>query len=302
MLAHTDVEVLNVSLHQSLKSEELKEIIEEKVAAKNLNVAYILSDRASMLCKTSTILDLPHIPDITHLLATCLKKTFQKEEAFKNFEALLKSSQKKLRYGDKAYLLPPNIGKKARFMHQKVVANWAKVVLEKFSELSPNEQDILQELPKHQSIIEALSSTVAHQEQIALIFKEQGLNKNTYQQTLKILSKPSKNLYQESFKKYFKELLEIHYQDLIASDETLYCCSDVIESIFGKFKEKLARNKKESMLAQCLEIPTYTQKEADFILKLSNAINTFSLADIRYWKEKQNTDNQLLKSRKFFQK
>ena len=261
-----------------------------------------MSDRDVTLRKATRLLALPHIADISHLLATCLKKTFQQEAAFKSFEALVKSYKKRLRYGEKAYLVPPNIGKKARFMHQKEVAHWAKTVMEKFSTLSAGEQEILQELSNHQVIIEALSSTVDYQEQIALIFKEEGLNKNTYQKVLALLAKPTQNAYQTIFAQHLRQMLETHYQDLITDGKTLYCCSDVIESMFGKFKEKLARNKKESMLSQCLEIPTYTQKDSDFILHLSKALDSFSLADIQKWKEAQSVDNQLLKAKKFFQK
>ena len=68
----------------------------------------ILSDEGSNLKNAAKELKLPHLPDIGHALATCLKQTFEKEESYVLFIKLVGSYLSKGVNQDLSYLAHQN--------------------------------------------------------------------------------------------------------------------------------------------------------------------------------------------------
>ena len=65
-----------------------------------------MSDEGNNLVNAAKLLELPHLADISHLVATCLKKTFEDRADYKAFSTAVNKCQAKLARGKYCYLRP----------------------------------------------------------------------------------------------------------------------------------------------------------------------------------------------------
>ena len=75
ILSHQNVEVLGLRSASSMDSKAIAQAISKVQDKQGFQLAYVLSDRDAKLCKASASLSVVHMADISHLLASCLKKT-----------------------------------------------------------------------------------------------------------------------------------------------------------------------------------------------------------------------------------
>jgi hypothetical protein len=117
---------------KSWTGDEREKVLENLAKDLDIKISYIISDEASTLKKAIRQFDCPHVFDISHAVGNCLKRTFEKEEIYKNFTKIISGFQSRGVNQDLTYLIPPKQGTKARFMNQKPIVNrmWSKVYLE----------------------------------------------------------------------------------------------------------------------------------------------------------------------------
>jgi hypothetical protein len=80
---------------------------------------------------------------------------------------------------------------------------------------------------------------------------------------------------------------------LTATDETLVCCSDIIESYFGKFKQKINPNSSHSMTEFLLTIANFAG--AFNKQEIKNALKKITCKDLSKWNK---NDASIAKQRK----
>ena len=88
ILNFSDVRVAYIGYDTSWTAAKVEKAITATVKESGLKVAYMVSDEASTLKCAAKIANIPHLPDISHLLGTCLRKTYEKNEAYKNLLSL----------------------------------------------------------------------------------------------------------------------------------------------------------------------------------------------------------------------
>ncbi len=157
-LSFSDVEVLHIQGAKSWDGEKIKEVIDQLIAKYGFEVKNILSDQDGKLKKASRLSEIVHLPDISHAVATCLRRSFEKEPAYKAFTTLVSSYQKKGVNQDISYLCPPKQRTKARFMNQQDIVNWADKLLVRFGELGQKAADFFSQLHVHQPVINQLAA------------------------------------------------------------------------------------------------------------------------------------------------
>ena len=138
-LKFEDVEVLYMKGAITWNGEMINEVIKKVIKTHGLDINNILSDEDGKLKKASRLLSLPHLPDISHAIATCLKRTFTQSADYKSFTTLIASYQAKGVNQDLSYLRPPKQRAKARFMNQEKLVKWAVKILGKMDALSDKE-------------------------------------------------------------------------------------------------------------------------------------------------------------------
>lgn len=200
---------------------------------------------------------------------------------------------------------PPALRKKARFHQISAIYKWALPILGRWDQLPPAAKDEMVYLQKNRGLIQAMRQIHCLIEDFSALIKGKGINCCTESQW--------ENKYAQRCKQWEKEQLtvdtrvkEYHQKivDYIAQtkstlpDETqILCCSDVIESIFGKYKNK---GRCPMITDDALKIAAYPQniQKQDVLM----AMETRPTKEIEVWKSKNTTVSLLAQKLKFKQK
>ncbi len=164
----------------------------------------------------------------------------------------------------KVAFMPPAHRTKARFANVFPLVRWAIDVLNRpqdSSLLIPQEvKDELVLLDQYRIFIEELSWIDHISSSVAKILKTQGYNTKSHsliQQNMSqvgLLDSPNKQAFIHHLNSYLENLC-----NLTSEQQTLICCSDVIESTFGKFKQKIPPRSPFGMTQFLLSIANFGQ-------------------------------------------
>lgn len=190
------------------------------------------------------------IDDVGHVTANALKAEFSKQTAFLKFLDVVRKGAARIRQTNLAWLLPPKIRTKGRFQGITEVAVWAKKTLNLMggqgrakdnSELSLLRRSFLG-LAQLRSFLERFCSACELGEKFLKLMKQNGLNQETYREAKAILLQMSENsIVRIRLLAWLEKHLSIHCR-LGIGQLPLLVSSDVIESLFGKFKTVIQRN------------------------------------------------------------
>lgn len=313
-LSMNDVEVFFMQGNTSWSGDIIEQKLTDHLTKSGYQVVSYISDEARNMKKAARLLELDHFPDISHAIGSSLKRVFAKQEAYLAFSKQVTAYVRKGAQQDLSYLVPPKQRGKARFLNQDKMVNWAKKILENLSSLSEKEMKFFESLKQHQPIIEALDTCIEFAKEISLIFKVQGVSFQTIKQAEQcaILLKASNQhdltiqfiaQMQEYFHTYH-QLLTRYQKRYKPNDESfaLHVSSDIIESIFGQYKQKANHCALTGVTLLNLEIPVYTMDKQQLDELIPKAIEGKYIADLKQWVKDHSTENQMVKRREFFQK
>ena len=303
-LRYQDVRVVYMKGAISWTGDKISEIIKELEQSHRLEVMYVLSDEDSKLIRACRLSEKVHVPDISHGVATCLKRVFEKEEEFVAFRKLVASYSSKGVNQDLSYLCPPKQRTKARFMNISRVTHWANSMLENFKKLNEKEQSFFKDLPKQQSFIKVLEECVQLAKAISLPFKQNGLTEKALKEAQQqIEAMKNSEGYLSAFLQQLKEYIT-RYQQLIKQFKNIrvHASSEIIESLFGKYKSKANNYALTGLTTLNLELPLYGLSMDQIKVYVQQALQGISIQDLSEWKVKNSSDNQIVKRNDFFKK
>lgn len=302
-LCRSDVVIGFLGGRVSWPGVDIAQVIKEELIAKGYQVKVLVSDEGSNLGKAARESGLAHLADISHATATCLRKTFERDPDYKAFIKLLKHYRAKGVNQDLSYLCPPKQRAKARFMNQKSLVKWAIRLLEKFDTLNETEAAFFSELKDHERIIKCLEKALGWAEQISLPLKTIGLSKATIKKALKQLEEyATKDERLIQFKAFFKTYL-VDYELFVKDRDGHYnVSSEIIESMFGIYKEKVSENPLAGVTLLSLELPLHCMTEKKIERETKVALEGIFTTDLKKWVDSHTADNQLVKRLKFFKK
>lgn len=218
---------------------------------------------------------------------------------------MLRGGATKLRQTDLAFLIPPKLRKKGKFQAISKLNNWSKKLIDKdiFSKRGKaKEGSLLSRLriafPNFKSLepfVENFINTTDTTNKIMQVLKNEGLSLATYNQSMKQLKELPKN---SKTRKTIRVWLEKHIE--IQKGFTPYplpISSDIIESLFGKFKYSLKRSAQSDMNRATLLIPLLCgdlDKQ-----KLLNTLGNTKHKELKNWEE-ENIPYTLRKQRMAF--
>lgn len=301
-LQFKDVRVVQMVTKNSWNYEKIQNVLEELQEKCKFKIEYILSDEGSSIKKAVKQLDVPHLPDIAHALATCLRKTFSKNADYQVFTKLIGGYQRKAVNQALSYLRPPNQRSKARFMNQYGIVIWSKKMLQKFHVLNIKEQSFFKELPSHFSMIMSLYSCMCLNKLIIKNFRNFGLSIQTIEIARQILSgKKGIDRFVDSFTCFVEEYL-IKYEEFLQKGRigNYHVSSEIIESLFGKYKEKAAYCKLVGLTKLNLELPIHCLEKKELEQQISQALESTFMTDLERWENLHSSENQLIKRIEFF--
>ncbi len=313
-LNHHDLEVLHIEIMNSTRGELIVEVL-KKITEKLGKPRQIISDRGSDLYKGIKLYrnqnpEVIHTYDITHQLALLLKKELKTDEIYQSYLKRCNQCRQELQQTELAFLRPPAQRSKSRYLNLDELIDWGKktilylrkeekIKLNSSSEKSKNTKlkSQLGWLSKYESALTTWQEMLTMSRGIETQLKKSGL----HQQSLLEFRQKFPALLSSSRLKNFREEI-IRYLEketyVIPQKNPMLASSDIIESIFGKYKFFSQRSPLKQLRRIILIIPLSTiDLKRDFIKEALENINNTQL---KQWEEKIFGQSMLSKRRILF--
>jgi hypothetical protein len=287
LLNHADVEVLAMQVSPSWKAEQIAEFLQDKIGAApaGVNLDYVVSDGGTNIVKALRQRKVDRVADCTHLLMNLVKKWYAADERLGKFCSQVGTLRRQNILGKYGYIVPATLRDKDRFLRIFNLVDWVAKIDAAWERLDPEAKSKLSFLNSSRELITELVQVRQFVAQTAKIFKRRGMNERSIELWEWLLKRwlaqqphlaPSIDDMIESVRRY----LETH-QILIDKHGSLLCYSDVIESVFGRYKNK---GGVKAISADVLKIPLYgVDLTLDFI---TEALITVSYQEVYKWETK----------------
>lgn len=209
-----------------------------------------LNKGVTIFCEKHPELAIQMIDDIGHFTANALKALFAQAKPFLEFLKITFKGAARIRQTTLACLLPPKVRSKGRFQGISAVAEWAQNMLafiggqrrtKEGSEVN-RARKAFAGLSKLRPFLARFCNICMITDKLQKLMKTAGLNQASYTQAKKILEKlPTRSLVRIRLSAWLEKHIRIH-RAMGIGESRLLVSSDVIESLFGKFKTIIQRN------------------------------------------------------------
>ncbi|HYX32133.1 MAG TPA: hypothetical protein VE954_03400 [Oligoflexus sp.] len=294
-----DVSCAGIQVRQSWKSEDVAQVLQGILGNEPMLKA-IIKDGGTDLAKGVRLWkesekrkDVFTISDLGHEVANALKADFKERASFKLITRKLKDNATKIFQSRLAFLAPPKLRPKGRFMGISRLGSW----FEKIQKLlggpgRVHEGSLEAELRQLFGGFGNLTYMTRQLCQRSLLFAEmmkilktKGLNRESYQEAMEIAGMIPKR--SQSYKRISRWLMRhLHIQCRLGVAQTpLPVSSDIIESLFGTFKNFIARNPKAELNHLILGIPALCGPQNGNLIRSRLAL--VSHMDLANWKKEE---------------
>lgn len=248
---------------------------------------YVVSDNGEIMCNASEDMGIPTHRDISHSFGMFLERVYSKDAEFTEFISK-KGYARKFSHTPMAPLMPPRRRDYARFMNVFDTVHWAKAVLENDRLLSCREKWLLSFVRSHASLVEELHDVMTGYEYMEKLCKQEGLSHRTAQAcrdyiVRNFMTKGDRvRALGDMIIRYFN-----NEETLLDGNKSHNICSDIIESTFGYFKDRMSPNKNNGYTPLILLIPLHLRLstiEACRNFNAAKAIGNTKLGDVKKWR------------------
>ena len=296
-LKHTDGEILTLEVTATATGEFIQEKLE--LLSNQVGIPQqILADHGSNLKKGIKLYqkkypEVIYTYDVTHAMSNLLKEQLSQDESYHNFLEDCHKCRLKLQQTELAFLAPPSQRSQCRYFNVERLVNWGKqllnVPLEVIVELMPQaELKVI-----HQRLKQKLSWLINYEEPLRrweiMVFltrsletqlKSDGLNQQCLEQfesqISSIVIPPDLFDFKQKIIKYISE--EISH---LKTEKSVLATTDVLESIFGKYKHFSSRCPLKDFRQMLLTIPLSTMTFTTDVVK--NALENIRGIDLEEW-------------------
>lgn len=227
---------------------------------------------------------LKHIEDVGHKFSWIIKETLEKQDDFESYTKHLSGMRARLFMSRFAHIIPPNQRIVSRFMNLTPLFKWGSKMINLLdnNQLSEDEREKIAFINDYRKLIHRTASLLETLNKIQQLLKNKGFNKETINQSVKLLENHNDErsiIVREKICKYFYET----YQKM-GKEMNILCSSDIIESCFGKYKSIAKANKTVGITDLCLCI-LCLMGETDFE-QTKKSMTKIKTAQIKEWKDK----------------
>jgi len=296
-LKHTDGEILGVEVTQSATGEWIQNTLENLTKIVGIP-RQILTDKGSNIQKGIKLYqennpEVISTYDVTHAMANLLKQELLSCESYQNFSADCHRCKQQLKQTELGFLAPPSQRSQCRYFNTERLANWAvdllNCPLDIFQELLKTiESNELEQrlkakfswLNKYQDKIPLWVTMVQMTRTLEKQLKMFGLNQESLTQFSKNISHL---MIPNSLQTFYQRIINYLKTEVekIQANRTILATSDVLESIFGKYKHFSQRCPMKDFRQTLLTIPLSTINLTSNVIK--KALETVRCRDLSEW-------------------
>jgi hypothetical protein len=291
VLSHSDVKPVFLKTIESCRGEVVKEALDE---AKNKlqNITLIISDEGSELKRGGRLFqeEQPegqkpiHLHDVTHKLDLVLKKELKSDAKWRKITKHMNNSTQQLKLSTSSHLMPPKQRQKNRMRSEVDLIEWGINTCTYLDSEKANEL----EKEKLSWVFDYRSDFNTYHE-MAILFdmttkevREHGYHRETVKILKKRGARMATNRKSRSF--FSKILKTIEEETKKITDNSIFPgCSEIIESIFGKFKQLEKNHASGGITSLVLSLPALVGNMSEEIVK--QAMETISIDHIKGWIE-----------------
>ena len=297
-LGYKDIIPLVIKASGSWKSDEIKAEISSRIDLKQ--VSYSVSDNGNNLKGCYQLMGLTHIEDIGHKFSWFMKQVFENYPDFEGYTKHLSGLRGKLPLSKFAHLIPPNQRVISRFMNLTPLFNWGYRILRLLDNnlLNEEEKEKVGFVLQYRTFIMQATRLLSVLNSVQQTLKTEHLCNATKKECLKQLNKIKDAKGKEvtiMIKNYLKNTL-----CKLPGDKRILCCSDIIESCFGKYKEVVKSNKSVGVTDLCLTISCLTSIH-DFA-NTKQSLEKVKVKQIKQWRNENVGESLLAKRNELFRK
>lgn len=289
-----EVQVLSVRVSASWTGEAISEELTQ-LQTRGYTISYAVSDGGTNLGKALRVSQITQIQDCTHALGKLLEKQYKDDAQFQAFSKACSLFKRQTLLGEASLVMPPAQRAKGRFLNLESLCEWAYKLLcllrEKPEMLSESIREKIAWLLPYQAMLVQMQTQCLTMNALLKVLKNQGLSKQSAQQCRLILQQSTANdFFKQGAEAYLRENLS-----RLSEDTCRLCCSDSIESLFGKYKNQLRQAPGQVITDACLTIANLTAKPQHEEIK--QAMERTKMVDLQQWK-KENLPKSLLQKRR----
>jgi hypothetical protein len=295
-LSHEDVELLGLYIMDSTRGEIIKEKLDE-ITLRVGKPIQIVADHSSDLARGIKLYkqeheDLIYTHDVTHAMALLLKYELNSDDKYQSFLQKSNICRQQLQQTELSFLSPPTQRSQCRYFNVERLTEWGLNLLN-----SP--MDTLVKLVKNgdpsvinQKLIDKLGWLVDYQPELIRWHQMTMLTRTLETQLKKLgINQQSLTDFKENeftflegellnFEQYICDYVVVQSSH-IKDGKTFLATSDVIESLFGKYKYFSSRCPFKEMGQMLLTICLSTMNLTNAVVK--NALESISFVDVEAW-------------------
>jgi hypothetical protein len=303
-LRHEDLHLLNLTPLTSSTQEAVAEQLRQTLSQTGRPLA-VLSDEGTELkggvrlfnehLKETAVEAVPHLHDIKHKAALLLRKQLEANASWKAFVTQLTRTRLRVSLTSLAFLNPPRLRNKARFMNLECLVAWGVKALRFLEERSAGaaHADLAWETIDVQALQAKLGWLREHAESLqqwsellqVIEVAEKHIRVNGYHAQAKAeLAQEIRPLATcEATENLVQGLLEFVQQesDKLPADQRCAGHTEVLESLLGKYKQTQARHSQGGMTASLLNIGAAVSEKTPAVVH--EAMRTVSVSMVQRW-------------------
>jgi len=287
-----DVKVLAIVPGQKWKKEDVAREY-QKLADRIGAPHYLLCDGAVELREPAENLEKDGrktvvLGDLKHHAANVLEKEIGRSDRFKEFLSQIGVTRNRIQQTELSHLAPPPLKQKSRFMNLTRLLRWAAMVLHHLSApesgartgITPKRMsEKLGWLEEYRNDLKLWSACQELIDKTLSFINHEGLSGGTSDRLWRHLSaslKPSWS-YNETFHRVFSRLFQFVQQseEQLAPGERAWLSTEILESLFGRFKRMEGQHSKGGFTSLLAAIPTLCgQLDAEKVRQYLKQVNT----------------------------
>jgi hypothetical protein len=313
-LKHEDVELLHIEIMKSTQGELIEDVL-NKLGEKVGKPRQIISDQGSDLYKGIKLYlqknqGIIYTYDITHQLALLLKKELKEDEEYQSYLKKCNQCRQELQQTKLAFLRPPIQRSKSRYFNLDELINWGeKTILYLKSEKRRKREKESEKLDfkrlnsklgwllKYEKSLKIWNSMLIMSRIIESKLKKEGLHQQSLLEFKQTFPKLSLNPQMDNLREGIIRYLEKESK-VVKGKSPILASSDVIESIFGKYKFFSNRGPLKEIRRMILLIPLLTINITRDLIK--EAFKNIKNLELKKWEEEIFGQSMLSKRRMLF--
>lgn len=296
-LEHEDLSLLNLTPMEQSTAVAVKEQLEATRKAMGVEPVAVLSDEGAELKKGMTLFceQLPkkrqvrHVLDIKHKVALLLKSELQEDATWQSFVTLTNRTKLQTTLTELAFLVPPSLRNKARFMNLDTLVDWGTRALAYLDAPRDFPEQMVDRKKLHQKLgwlAEYRSALASWAELLALANSAIGyVRKNGYHchavkelnsDLLPLAHTPGGHRLQARILEFVKQ-----QSRGIKKGQHVLGSSEVLESLLGKYKRIQGTHSKGGMTGSLLNIGAAVAAKTSETIQIAFA--AVSVAAVGKW-------------------